>query len=121
MENLQNVIASLENAEIKLSGEKVNQTQRNEFKGEIQKALLSDLISLGLQATLTSEGIVLMIENDKTNLFVNIEATIKNLDFDLESAKQEFAEKQMAKLEREKSLKEKREKVAKEKTLKKSK
>jgi hypothetical protein len=118
MKNLQNVIATLENATLKLSGEKLNQTQRNEFKAKLNQALLDDLTSLGVQATSTSEGIVLMVENESTNLFINLDTTIKNLDFDLDGAKQEYAEKQTAKLEREKQLVEKREKLAKEKALK---
>jgi|694.fasta_scaffold08417_28 hypothetical protein len=118
MKNLQNVLATLENATLKLSGEKLNQTQRNEFKAQLNQALLDDLTSLGVQATNTSDGIVLMIENSATNLFINLDTTIKNLDFDLEGSKQEYAEKQNAKLEREKAIVEKREKLAKEKALK---
>jgi hypothetical protein len=59
-----------------------------------------------------------MVENESTNLFINFDTTIKNLDFDLDGAKQEYSEKQTAKLEREKQLVEKREKLAREKALK---
>jgi hypothetical protein len=118
MKNLQNVLATLENATLKLSGEKLNQTQRNEFKANLQNALLSDLTSLGLQATLTSDGIVVMVENEVSNLYINFETTIKNLDFDLDSAKQEYQEKLEAKIERETLAKQKREKLAKEKLSK---
>jgi hypothetical protein len=118
MENLRNVLATLENATLKLSGEKLNQTQRNEFKANLQSALLSDLENLGLQATLTSDGVVLMIENDTSNLYINLETTIKNLDFDLDGAKQEYQAKLDAKLERETLAKAKREKLAKEKSSK---
>lgn len=118
MKNLQSVLATLENATLKLSGEKLNQTQRNEFKANLQSALLSDLIGLGLQATLTSEGIVIMIENSATNLFINLDTTIKNLDFDLETAKNEYLEKQNLKVERETLAKQKREKLAQEKLSK---
>jgi hypothetical protein len=118
MKNLQNVLATLENATLKLSGEKLNQTQRNEFKANLQNALLNDLVALGLQATLTSDGIVLMLENSVSNLYINFETTIKNLDFDLESAKQDYQEKLEAKVERETLAKQKREKLAKEKSSK---
>jgi ribosome-associated translation inhibitor RaiA len=118
MENLQNVIATLENATLKLSGEKLNQTQRNEYKATLQKALVEDLAKLGVEATLTTDGVVLMIENATTNLYVSLEATIKNLDYDLDGAKQEFAEKVEARLERERLIVERREKLAKEKSLK---
>ena len=118
MKNLQNVVAELENAVVKLSGEKINQTQRNEFKANLQNALLNDLTSLGLQATLTSDGIVVMVENEVSNLYINFETTIKNLDFDLDSAKQEYQEKLEAKVERETLAKQKREKLAKEKLSK---
>jgi hypothetical protein len=118
MKNLQNVLATLENATLKLSGEKLNQTQRNEFKANLQNALLSDLEALGLVATLTSDGVVLMIENSSSNLYINLETTIKNLDFDLDGAKQEYQEKLDAKVERETLAKQKREKLAKEKLSK---
>jgi len=118
MKNLQNVLATLENATLKLSGEKLNQTQRNEFKASLQSALLTDLIGLGLQATLTSDGIVLMVENGASNIYIGFETTIKNLDYDLQSSVDEYAEKQSAKVERETLAKQKREKLAQEKVSK---
>jgi hypothetical protein len=118
MENLRNVLATLETATLKLSGEKLNQTQRNEFKANLQNALLSDLEALGLQATLTSDGVVLMIENSTSNLYINLETTIKNLDFDLDGAKEDYQAKLDAKVERETLAKQKREKLAKEKSSK---
>jgi hypothetical protein len=118
MENLQNVIATLENATLKLSGEKLNQTQRNEFKATLQKALLNDLQALGIDAHETKEGIIVRVENDTTSVYINFDTTIKNLDFDLDGAKQELAESVSAKLERETALQQKREKLAKEKSLK---
>ena len=118
MKNLQNVIATLENATLKLSGEKLNQTQRNEFKAQLNKALMLDLNELGVDTHETKEGIVLLVENSATNIYINFDTTIKNLDFDLDGAKQEFADSVSAKLEREKLLVEKREKLAKEKALK---
>ena len=118
MKNLQNVLATLENATLKLSGEKLNQTQRNEFKASLQSALLTDLIGLGLQATLTSDGIVLMVENGASNIYIGFETTIKNLDYDLQSSVDEYTEKQSAKVERETLAKQKREKLAQEKVSK---
>jgi hypothetical protein len=121
MKNLQNVIATLENATLKLSGEKLNQTQRNEFKAQLNKALVLDLNELGVDTHETREGIVVLVENSATNIYINFDTTIKNLDFDLDGAKQELAESVSAKLERENLLKEKREKLAKEKAIKKAK
>lgn len=118
MKNLQNVIATLENATLKLSGEKLNQTQRNEFKAKLNQALVLDLNELGVDTHETKEGIVVLVENSATNIYINFDTTIKNLDFDLDGAKQEFADSVSAKLEREKQLVEKREKLAKEKALK---
>lgn len=118
MKNLQNVIATLENATLKLSGEKLNQTQRNEFKATLQSALVQDLEALGLQATLTSDGVIVMVENASSNLFISFETTIKNLDFDLQGASDEYIAKQNAKVERENLAKAKREKLAKEKSSK---
>jgi len=118
MKNLQNVLATLENATLKLSGEKLNQTQRNEFKAKLMSALMLDLKDVGIDTHNTSDGVVVMVENDTTNIYINFETTIKNLDFDLEGAKQEYAELQNAKVERETLAKQKREKLAQEKTSK---
>ena len=88
MKNLQNVLATLENATLKLSGEKLNQTQRNEFKAMLTNALVLDLKELGIDTHKTSDGVILRVENDITNIYINFETTIKNLDFDLDVAKQ---------------------------------
>jgi hypothetical protein len=118
MKNLQNVLATLENATLKLSSDKLNQTQRNEFKAMLTNALIADLKELGVDTHATREGVVVLIENDISNIYINFDTTIKNLDFDLDGAKQEYAESVEAKLTREKTLVEKREKLAKEKSLK---
>lgn len=118
MKNLLNVLATLENATLKLSGEKLNQTQRNEFKASLMNALVLDLQELGVDTHKTSEGAIVRIENDTTNIYINFETTIKNLDFDLDGAKQEYAELQNAKVERETLAKQKREKLAQEKSTK---
>jgi hypothetical protein len=118
MKNLQMVLATLETATLKLSGEKLNQTQRNEFKAMLTNALLLDLQELGIDTHKTSDGVIVRVENDTTNIYLNFETTIKNLDFDLDGAKQEYETLQEAKVERETLAKEKREKLAKEKTSK---
>jgi hypothetical protein len=118
MKNLQNVIATLENATLKLSGEKLNQTQRNEYKAQLNKALMLDLNELGVDTHETKEGIVVLVENSATNIYINFDTTIKNLDFDLDGAKQEYTEALELRNQREKLLVEKREKLAKEKALK---
>jgi hypothetical protein len=118
MKNLQNVIATLENATLKLSGEKLNQTQRNEFKAKLNEAFMLDLQELGIDTHATKEGLVVRVENDTTNIYINFDTTIKNLDFDLDGAKQEFSEAIELRKQREKQLVEKREKLAKEKALK---
>jgi hypothetical protein len=118
MKNLQNVLATLENATLKLSSDKLNQTQRNEFKAMLTNALIADLKELGVDTHATREGVVVLVENDISNIYINFDTTIKNLDFDLDGAKQEYAESVEAKLTREKTLVEKREKLAKEKSLK---
>jgi len=118
MKNLQKVLATLESATLKLSGEKLNQTQRNEFKAMLTNALILDLQELSIDTHKTSDGVIVRVENDISNIYINFETTIKNLDFDLDGAKQEYATLQEAKLERETLAKEKREKLAKEKTSK---
>lgn len=121
MENLLKVLADIESAELKLNGEKINQVQRNGFKASLMSALVSDLEALGISATLTKDGVVIMVENQATNIYVNLDGTIKNLDFDLDGAKQEYAESIEAKATREAEAKARKEKALSQKATKKQK
>ena len=121
MENLLKVLADIESAELKLNGEKINQVQRNGFKASLMSALVSDLEALGVNATLTKDGVVVMVENQSSNIYLNLDGTIKNLDFDLDGAKQEYAESIEAKATRETEAKLRKEKALSQKANKKQK
>ena len=118
MKNLQNALLKIEQTTLKVSGEKINQTQRNEMKSDILRALVSDLAELGFSVAETADGAVVVIENETANVFISFDGTVKNLDFDLDGAVAEHQESINAKLERERLATEKRERLAKEKAEK---
>lgn len=118
MKNLLQAIQAVETMDLKVSGEKINQVQRNAIKASIMTAVLADLKEQGVDAVQTVEGIVVRVENETADVFVSLDGSIKNLDFDLQGAIDEFTEKVENRQERERLLAEKREKLAKEKAEK---
>ena len=118
MKNLQAVLVEIENTALKVSGEKINQTQRNDMKNAIISALVADLTELGFATAHTKDGAIVQIENDTANVFISFDGTIKNLDFDLDGAVNEYTESVEAKAERERLAKEKKDKALKEKSAK---
>lgn len=118
MKNLQSVLTAIELATLKVSGEKINQTQRNQIKGDLIQALQAELVEQGLDATTTDDGVVVRVENETASVYLAFDVTVKNLDYDFDGAVAEHNEKVAARLERERLLAEKREKVAQEKAEK---
>lgn len=111
MKHLQEVLQKIEVATIKLSGEKINQIQRNDFKAQIVNAIIQDLKDNGFDANLTKDGAIIHLENETTSVYVGIDGTIKNLDYDLQGAVDEYNESVSARVERERLAKAKKEKA----------
>jgi hypothetical protein len=86
MNKLNAVVAAIKSKVFKMSGDKINQTERNAFKSEVLASLLSDLGSVG-SVSRTSDGIVLEVENDELGVvYLEFDVKIKDVSFDLNEA-----------------------------------
>ena len=119
MKHLQDTLLKIESATLKMSGDKLNQLQRNEFKAEIVAAMVNDLREVGLNVHLTKDGAIIHLENDSTDVFVALDGTIKNLDYDLQGAIDEYTESVQAKIDRENAARLKKELALRNKAAKK--
>lgn len=100
MKNIQSVVAAIKGKVFKLSGEKINQTERNAFKNEILSALVDDLQGIG-GIYRTVDGIVLEVSNDELGVIhLELDVKIKNTDFDVTSASDEYLQTITARVER---------------------
>jgi hypothetical protein len=94
MTNISKLVAAIKGKVFKLSGEKINQTERNAFKAQVLESLAVDLFSAGMTAVRTSDGIVLEIENDELgNIYLELDVKVKNTDFDLDEAVADYQSK----------------------------
>lgn len=92
--------------ELTVQNDKIQQVQRNELKESAIVGLLDLLTSQGVDAFRTVDGVVMAIDNEKTRktIYVAIDPVIKQTDYDLDGAIQEYDDKVAAKLEREAKL-----------------
>jgi hypothetical protein len=101
MTNISKLVAALKGKVFKLSGEKINQTERNAFKAQVLESLAVDLFSAGMTAVRTSDGIVLEIENDELgSIYLELDVKVKNTDFDLDEAVADYQSKVTAAADR---------------------
>lgn len=116
MKNIQSIVAAVKGKVFKLSGEKINQTERNAFKNEILSALVSDLEGIG-GIYRTVDGIVLEVANDELGVIhLEFDVKIKNTDFDVTAASDEYLQTITARVERvQEAAKRKAERLAKSK------
>ena len=83
------VLTEAKTAQLRESNGKVNQGDRNALRAKLMLALIEDL-----DATMTSEGAVVEFEHDYWgSLFVEIPLKMKDPDFDLDTAHQEYLNK----------------------------
>lgn len=100
MNKLQSIVAAIKGKVFKLSGEKINQTERNAFKNEILSALVDDLQGIG-GIYRTNDGIILEVSNDELGVIhLEFDVKIKNTDFDVTSASDEYLQTITARVER---------------------
>jgi hypothetical protein len=100
MKNLQSVIAAIKEKVFKMSGDKINQTERNSFKSEVLASLLSDLEAVG-SVSRTADGIVLEVENDELGvMYLEFDVKVKDTSFDLNEAVADYQSKITAATER---------------------
>lgn len=101
MTNISTLVAAIKGKVFKLSGEKINQTERNAFKAQVLESLATDLFAAGMTAVRTSDGIVLEIENDELgSIYLELDVKVKNTDFDLDEAVADYQGKLTAAADR---------------------
>lgn len=101
MEKLLNFVSQLEGADIAVSNDKIKQTERNAIKKDVLDSLLETFANAGLSVFRTNDGVVLSVQNAKTEIFIAVDAVIKNLDYDVEFEVEEYDYKIMKQEERE--------------------
>ena len=116
MKNIQSIVAAAKGKVFKLSGEKINQTERNSFKNELLAALVSDLEGIG-GIYRTNDGVILEVSNDELGVIhLEFDVKIKNTDFDVTEAHNEYMNTITARVERvQDAAKRKAERLAKSK------
>ena len=116
MKNIQSVVAAVKGKVFKLSGEKINQTERNSFKNELLAALVADLEGIG-GIYRTNDGVILEVSNDELGVIhLEFDVKIKNTDFDVTAASDEYLQTITARVERvQDAAKRKAERLAKSK------
>jgi hypothetical protein len=101
MKNLSSFVAAIKSKVFKMSGDKINQTERNATKSAVLEAISTDLFAAGLTAVRTSEGIVLEVQNDELgSVFFELDIKVKSSDFDIEEAVADYQGKLTAAAER---------------------
>ena len=101
MKNLSSFVASIQSKVFKMSGDKINQTERNTTKAAVLEAISTDLFAAGLTAVRTAEGIVLEIENDELgSIFFELDIKVKSSDFNVDEAVADYQSKVAAAAER---------------------
>lgn len=95
---------------LKMSGDNINQTQRNELKGATVQALHDLLKANGVEVALTSKGVAMVLDTATNRKFiVEIDAVVKNAKYDLAQEVADYQDILNERAERERLRLEKRE------------
>ena len=95
---------------LKMSGDNINQTQRNELKGATVQAIHDLLKANGVEVALTSKGVAMVLDTATNRKFiVEIDAVVKNAKYDLAQEVADYQDILNERAEREKIRLEKRE------------
>jgi hypothetical protein len=101
MKNLSSFVATIKSKVFKMSGDKINQTERNTTKAAVLEAITTDLFAAGLTAVRTADGIVLEVANDELgSIFFELDIKVKSSDFDITTAVAEYQDQINARQER---------------------
>jgi hypothetical protein len=116
MKNIQSIVEAVKGKVFKLTGDKINQTERNAFKADILSALVADLEGVG-SIYRTADGVVLEVSNDELGVIhLEFDVKVKNTDYDVTEAHNEYMNAIAARVERVQEVaKRKAERLAKSK------
>lgn len=97
MSNFKTFVSSIASKVFKLSGEKINQTERNAFKASALESISTDLSASGIVLHRTTEGLVLEIPNDELGvIYMGLDLKVKDTSFDIDEATADYVAKQEA-------------------------
>lgn len=118
MNNLIAIVAAIKSKVFKLSGSKINQSERNTFKSDTLTALMADLNEIG-SVHRTADGIILEVENDELGVvYLEFDVKVKDTEFNLDEAVADYTAKVEARSERVQLAAERKAKLASEKANK---
>lgn len=106
MTNFAKLLETIGATDLKATNGKINQTVRNDLKTKITEALMADLAQF--EPVQTLEGVAIPVENGKNLVVFTLDPVIKGLDFDIDEAGNEFADKVAEREQRAKELAEKK-------------
>jgi ribosome-associated translation inhibitor RaiA len=115
---MENFIKNVGEMELKVTNEKINQTQRNSLKADFMEGLIEFFAEKGIELHKTTEGLVLKIEGKEHDIHIALDPVVKNLDFDLIASVDEHNAKIESRIERQQALAKAKEKRLAEKQKK---
>ena len=118
---MENFIKKVETMELKVSNEKINQTQRNNLKAEFINSLIEMFRDRGIELHRTKDGLILKVEGNEYDIHFELDAVVKGLDFDLVASVDDYKTLLETRNEREQALAKAKEKRLAEKSKPKSK
>jgi hypothetical protein len=87
---MENFIKNVGEMELKVTNEKINQTQRNSLKADFMNSLVEMFAEKGIELNRTENGLVLKVEGKEHDLHFEIDAVVKGLDYDLVASIDEY-------------------------------
>lgn len=84
-------------------GKALHQTDRNQLRTDFMKALYMLLKFIGLDVELVADGIAIQLPHaDLGSVVITVSGTVKELDFDIVSESEDFANSTIEKIEKAK-------------------
>jgi hypothetical protein len=115
---MEKFITKVGEMDLKVANEKINQVQRNSLKADFMNSLVEMFAEKGMELHRTPNGLVLKVEGKEHDIHFEIDAVVKNLDYDLIANVDEYNDLIENRKERQTSLAKAKEKRLMEKQTK---
>lgn len=115
---MEKFITKVGEMDLKVANEKINQVQRNSLKADFMNSLVEMFAEKGIDLHRTPNGLVLKVEGKEHDIHFEIDAVVKNLDFDLMANVDEYNALLETRKERKETLAKAKEKRLSEKQTK---
>lgn len=101
MTKLLELQTQIEATSYEIANDKIKQTERNLLKSQLLDSIFQDLEADGFEVSRTGDGVILTLEPKNTTVYVAVDVVVKNLDYDLTTAINEYDLKMEKQAERE--------------------